>query len=189
MGRHSAVSANSKFEIRDSKSFTLIELLVVVAIIAVLVAILLPALASAREAAKRTACMSNLKQLALGLEYYATDWNFWPPALGEQNQNLLPTQAQLLIEGYKFPREIFRCPSDPSPSEKARTYIPNSFIQFGDTFGVYRNRWVGPGNLMSFRGRYTAQFRWDDVDIVPEKVLLMTERSGWVFVILVIILR
>ena len=62
-----------------SAAFTLIELLVVVAIIAILAALLLPALAAAREKSRRTACMNNLKQMALGLESYTGDYGGYLP--------------------------------------------------------------------------------------------------------------
>ncbi|MFO8079838.1 MAG: prepilin-type N-terminal cleavage/methylation domain-containing protein, partial [Armatimonadota bacterium] len=57
------------------RGFTLIELLVVIAIIAILAAILFPVFARAREKARQTSCLSNLKQLGLGMQMYAQDYD------------------------------------------------------------------------------------------------------------------
>jgi prepilin-type N-terminal cleavage/methylation domain-containing protein len=58
---------------RGNRAFTLIELLVVIAIIAILAAILFPVFAQAKAAAKRTGCLSNARQIAMGLKMYLVD--------------------------------------------------------------------------------------------------------------------
>jgi prepilin-type N-terminal cleavage/methylation domain-containing protein len=72
-----------------NKGFTLVELLVVIAIIGILVALLLPAIQSAREAARRSSCGNNLKQLGLGLQNFHDVHQNFPPGLTDDDTNSL----------------------------------------------------------------------------------------------------
>src|SRR6187551_1469261 len=70
-----------------ASGFTLVELLVVIAIIGVLVALLLPAVQAAREAARRTQCVNNSKQIALGCQNYASAHGALPMGYGPMDPN------------------------------------------------------------------------------------------------------
>jgi prepilin-type N-terminal cleavage/methylation domain-containing protein len=98
-------------------AFTLIELLVVIAIIAILAAILFPVFASAKEAAKKTACLSNARQIGLASKMYLADYDdtmpiFYaymsqPPA-GDPNHK----GVEVLLFPYLKNREVFKSPFD-----------------------------------------------------------------------------
>jgi len=146
---------------RSRRAFTLIELLVVIAIIAILIALLLPAVQQAREAARRTQCKNNLKQIGLALHNYLDAHRAFPPSIclgpggtagdWSVHARLLPFLDQAVLQnlvdfnlGYDVQGNVTRrrigvylCPSE--TNDRARP--DGAIIQYPTSYGFNGGTW------------------------------------------------
>jgi prepilin-type N-terminal cleavage/methylation domain-containing protein len=112
------------------RGFTLIELLVVIAIIAILAAILFPVFAQARDKARQSACLSNTKQIALGVAMYRQDWDGFNPFGGWEGRYYYD-EWQFTIQPYLKNGAVLRCPGDKiSFEERPSSYIMNNMMSW-----------------------------------------------------------
>lgn len=159
----------------QASGFTLIELLVVIAIIALLAAILFPVFARARENARRSACMSNLKQIALGMIQYTQDNDERFPRPGGPTgtcwsaaevttYGVLPQSQAMNIMPYIKSEQIFRCPSQTGANNVAgrvlSSYATNTAMGF---------RIEPPASYSTFIDRHLSTF------IEPARVIMWME--------------
>lgn len=113
-----------KHNATELRAFTLIELLVVIAIIAILAAILFPVFAQAREKARQTSCLSNVRQLGMGVLQYVQDNDelYFPTVTERTAPATVPDTAEARfgwtlrgkLDPYIKSQQIFRCPSNPN---------------------------------------------------------------------------
>jgi prepilin-type N-terminal cleavage/methylation domain-containing protein len=150
-----AVHSDSGFwkNMNMKRAFTLIELLVVIAIIGILAALLLPGLSRAKARAKRTSCISNLRQVNLAIHLYADDCsdalpvlpdpNPYPNGIGAYYKQLV--KVYLGLTGPASPDEkVFVCPSD----TVFQAQVGHAFTSY--TFNGYE---VGPGATPRITGK------------------------------------
>ena len=155
------------------KAFTLIELLVVIAIIAILAAILFPVFAQARESARTTSCLSNVKQIALGLTMYTQDFDervpMWYYDMTPDNPLYGKTDPDgggykdyhvgwdKMVAPYLKNRAIFHCPdrfgpgndwSDPTKDSSGWTGTQNYAVN-ARLVGRAGESWLVPSKLAS----------------------------------------
>jgi prepilin-type N-terminal cleavage/methylation domain-containing protein len=140
---------SSPWSSRGQRAFTLVELLVVIGIIALLIGILLPVLSKARNASMRTVCMSNARQIWVGIQLYCDanrdwfptcaaphstgglpgpdDWIYWQTT---RNLDDSPIAMYLSATGDQL-KKVLRCPADTLDRQPLRGFIP------GEKFYLY----------------------------------------------------
>ncbi len=165
------------------KGFTLVELLVVVAIIALLMAILMPALRKAREQGKDALCKSNMRQIGMGAELYAEDWESQIPrgkggGTGEAwYQLFMPYLAQRPIDNDYRNVKIYRCPSYPD-TEQTVCYVVNGW-EFSSDLDMVGGETVEPTPLSDCRNLVSTIYLADNEYGPWRPIIRRANDDGW----------
>ena len=178
--------------VNPRRAFTLIELLVVIAIIGILAAMLLPVLSRTKAAARRTSCLSNLKQISLGVLMYADDHNQRLPTRSDLVSGVKVWNAyKSLVKKYvgssnpASPQDqLFACPADTfrygihdeyvssGEHEHARSDF-SSYSFNGSNLINMRAGWKYPKELLGVGGSQSGSIK------EPSRTVLVAETAAW----------
>lgn len=151
-------------ENQRNRGFTLIELLVVIAIIAILAAILFPVFAKARKSARKTQCVSNMRQIGLATQAYLDDYDGRLPHAWDAyfvGQRGKRPALKHTLEAYLKAEEVWRCPSDTGETfpDGPVGYRQRTPPLWADSMTLQSYSWAGQGwqELHYDRQEYAAQ--------------------------------
>ncbi len=158
------------------RGFTIIELLVVTAIISIMAAILFPVFVRAREKARQSACLDNLKQIGIAITQYAQEYDtIYPHAVNPLSRFDAATSAYSkkdipsiplytdVLQPYLRSRQVFRCMSDTGrPPQQGSDLFPNNdFLTWGSSY------------------RYNEFAETDSNDLSPAMMPLCEDAGYW----------
>jgi prepilin-type N-terminal cleavage/methylation domain-containing protein/prepilin-type processing-associated H-X9-DG protein len=192
---------------RRNNGFTLIELLVVIAIIAILAAILFPVFAQAREKARQSACLSNTKQIGLGVMQYMQDYDdtypcAWYGDNGQESDGTAPwryrDRSTATAQGRRYrwmdaiypqvkSEEIFRCPN--TPRNNRYTYRTQANLPVAQADDNTENSFAGGYcmNVVYWQREFTgtplaSEGRWNPLTMgkvqTPAETVWVAEGDG-----------